>query len=287
MIKKHQTIATLFFAALIYACAEPAAENQTTEAEADVQTEAVETTDDSYEMPSESSFKLDLIIANNIAAPVKLLTDMNKAGLDHYREDVTNPTDKLSSYATANDKAIAFGVYGADLSYKSLYNRNQEMADYLIAIRKLSEDLGLTHLFDQESMEQFESIKDNPDSVKMFIFERYDNADEYLRSNDRMLTATMIITGGLIESLHLVSAQIESGDANKEAYTIFLEQRHTLKNLLDLYESLEKDGQEISVKGDVQKLYDKFVEVDSFEKFSKENIKALQKVILEVRNSLV
>ena len=161
------------------------------------------------------------------------------------------------------------------------------MADYLIAIRKLSDDLGLTHLFDQESMEQFESIKSNPDSVKMFIFDRYDSADEYLRSNDRMMTATMIITGGLVESLHLVSAQIESGDANKESYTIFLEQKHTLKNVLDLMESLEKDGHEVSVKGDIETLYNKFVEVDSFEMFSKENIKALQKVILDVRNSLV
>jgi hypothetical protein len=47
-----------------------------------------------------------------------------------------------------------------------------------------------------------------------------------LRSNDRLTTAAMVLTGGLVESLHLVSAQIESGDVSKEAYKIFLGQEH-------------------------------------------------------------
>jgi len=270
-------------AVMTFACDEAVENDQTTEPIEEQVSEEVTLT----EMPNESSFQLDLIIANNIAAPVKLLTDMNEAGLNHYREEVTNPVDRLDNYQTAEQKALSFGVYGADLSYISLYGRHDEIADYLIVIRKLTESLGLSSLFDQASFEDFERIKSNPDSVKMFIFDKYDSADEYLRSNDRLVTASMILTGGLIESLHLVSSQIETGDTNKEAYRIFLSQKNTLKSLLELYDNLEAEGHTMNYKEDVQLLYDKFEELDSFDRFSKENIKSLHEAIDVVRNKLV
>lgn len=237
--------------------------------------------------PSESSFQLDLIIANNITAPVKLLTDMNQAGLDNYSAGITNSVDNLQKYATSQQKALNFGVYGADLSYQSLYGQHDKMADYLIAIRKLSDDLGLISLFNQNSFEHFERIKTNPDSVKLFIFSKYDEADEYLRSNDRLQTACLVLTGGLIESLHLVSEQIEKGEANADAYRIFLGQKNTLKSLVQFYEELESEGQSIDLKNDIVILYDKFVELDSFDKFSKENVDQLHEAIDAVRKKLV
>lgn len=270
-------------ATIAFSCSEAVENDQTSEAN----TEESAKEDALIDMPEKSSFQLDLIIANNIAAPVKLLTDMNEAGLNNYREDVTNSTDNFENYQTAEQKALAFGVYGADLSYISLYGRHDEMADYLIAIRKLTDELGLSSLFDQASFEDFETIKTNPDSVKMFIFDKYDAADEYLRSNDRLVTASMILTGGLIESLHLVSSQIEMGDTNKEAYRIFLGQKNTLQSLLALFDNLEAEGHAISLKEDVQTLYNKFQELDSFDKFSKENVSSLHEAIHAVRNKLV
>ena len=248
---------------------------------------ATEESDESFQMEDESAFQFDLIIANNIAAPVKLLTDMNRAGLDHYRENITNPTDQVASYVTSDEKALGFGVYGADLSYNSLYGQHQEMADYIIAIRNLAEELGLVSLFDQEAYERFNRIKTDPDSVRLFIFEKYDLADEYLRANDRLMTATLILTGGLVESLHLISSQIEVGDTNKEAYMIFLGQKNTLKSLLELYETLESEGQDVAIKKDIELLYQQFEDLDSMEKFSKENVHNLHVAIDKIRDQMI
>ena len=270
-------------AVITFACGEAVDSTKVTEET----TEDPVKQDDPIDMPNESSFQLDLIIANNIAAPVKLLTDMNEAGLNHYQENVTNPVDKLNDYQTSEQRALIFGVYGADLSYKSLYGRHDEMADYLIVIRKLTDELGLSSLFDQSSFEDFERIKSNSDSVKMFIFDKYDSADEYLRSNDRFVTASLILTGGLIESLHLVSSQIETGDTNKESYRIFLGQKNTLSSLLSLYDNLEAEGHEMHFKEDIKVLHSKFEELDSFDKFSKENMNSLFEAIDVVRNKIV
>ena len=254
--------------------------------------ESPETTEDTVaqatkESPTEASFHLDLIIANNIAAPVKLLTDMNEAGLTNYDETVTNPVENLDKYATSEQKALNFGIYGADLSYQSLYGNHEKMADYLITIRSLADELGLISLFTQEAYEEFERIKTNPDSVKMYIFAKYDEADEYLRSNDRVTTACLVLTGGLIESLHLVSSQIAAGEANAEAYRIFLGQKNTLANLVSLFEELEKEGHSLDLKADIQALHAKFVELDSFDKFSKNNVNQLHEAIDAVRDKLV
>ena len=283
MNKRTYLLVLLIPSFLIWSCAGSGESKEGSEEAGD----STESADNTYEMPSETEFKFDLIIANNIAAPVKLLADINKTGLNNYQEDVANPAENIEKYATSEQKALNFGIYGADLSYMSIHQRNSEMADYLINIRKLSDDLGLTSLFDQASLEKFDRIKEDPDSVKFFIFDKYDEADEYLRSNDRMTTAALILTGGLVESLHLVSIQIENGDATRDAYMIFLEQKNTLKNLLGLMESLEAEGNKISVKADVQMLYNKFIEVDSMAKFSKESIKQLHEAVDQVRDRMI
>lgn len=280
MTNKYKSILFSVSILIIFSCSAPADENtednsQKAESNAEM------------EMPSEAAFQFDLIIANNIASPVKLISDMNKAGLNTYQDGITNPTESLSNYVTANQKALSFGIYGADLSYKSIHNRNEDMAAYLITIRNLAEDLGLNQLFDEATMETFDRIKSNPDSIKLFIFDKYDQADAFLRGNDRLLTAALILTGGLIESLHLASSQIESSNSNDDAYLIFLEQKNTLKSLLTLYETLEAEGKKVPVRADVELLYNKFEEVESFEMFSKENMAPLHQSIDQVRNKLV
>lgn len=280
MTNKFRIILLSITVLIIFSCSAPTEEStdeNSQNAEANVE----------MEMPSEAAFQFDLIIANNIASPVKLISDMNTAGLNTYQDGITNPTENLSKYVTANEKALSFGIYGADLSYKSIHNRNEDMAAYLLAIRNLAEDLGLNQLFDEETMETFDRIKSNPDSIKLFIFDKYDQADAFLRGNDRLLTASLILTGGLIESLHLASSQIESSNSNNEAYLIFLEQKNTLKSLLNLYETLEAEGKMVPVRADVELLYNKFKEVESYEMFSKENMAPLHQSIDQVRNKLV
>lgn len=280
MNNKTKSILLSVSTLIIFSCSAPADESK------EENSQKAETGAE-MEMPSEAAFQFDLIIANNIASPVKLISDMNKAGLNTYQDGITNPTENLSKYVTANEKALSFGIYGADLSYKSIHNRNEDMAAYLLAIRNLAEDLGLNQLFDEKTMETFDRIKSNPDSIKLFIFDKYDQADAFLRGNDRLLTASLILTGGLIESLHLASSQIESSNSNNEAYLIFLEQKNTLKSLLTLYETLEAEGKMVPVRADVELLYNKFKEVESYEMFSKENMAPLHQSIDQVRNKLV
>jgi hypothetical protein len=60
-----------------------------------------------------------------------------------------------------------------------------------------------------------------------------------------------------------------------------------LKGLVDLFDSLEKQGKKVAIRKDIDNLYQKFVKFDSFEKFSKENIRELHVAIDEVRNKLL
>ena len=282
-MKRHFLTYLTIIIASIVACGNPQdTQTESSEEEIHEETAVVEKA-----TLSESSFHLDMIIANNIAAPVKLMTEMSNAGLKHYTEGATNSTENLDNYATSEQKAMAFGVYGADMSYNSMYEKNQEMANGLITIRKLADGLGLMHLFDQASFERFENIKGNADSVKFFLFEKYDDADDYLKENEQIKLSALILTGGLIESLHLISAQMETADINEDAYNIFLSQKHTLKSLLDLYTSLEKEGHTMELKADIETLYGKFQEFDSMDKFPTDKSRPLHEAIEEVRSKLV
>ncbi len=68
---------------------------------------------------------------------IKMLTELEVG----YMIGVSNPTENTKSYVTSTSKAINMGVYGADLSYATLYNMNQDVINYLDAIRVLANDL--------------------------------------------------------------------------------------------------------------------------------------------------
>ena len=68
------------------------------------------------------------------AEVIKKLTDMDLG----YILGATNPPDNARNYVESYNRSVNLGVYGADLSYSTLYNMQQDVIDYLAAIRTLA-----------------------------------------------------------------------------------------------------------------------------------------------------
>ncbi len=67
------------------------------------------------------------------AEVIKMLTDLEVG----YIIGISNPVENTKKYFSSTTRAINLGVYGADLSYATLYNMQQEVINYLDAIRSL------------------------------------------------------------------------------------------------------------------------------------------------------
>lgn len=106
--------------------------------------------------------ELDKQIKENVyplptsAQVIKMLTDLEVG----FIIGITNPVDNIKKYYTSASKAINLGVYGADLSYVTLYNIQQEVIDYMDGIRMLANDLNMSKIYNASL---YDSIKKNFD----------------------------------------------------------------------------------------------------------------------------
>ena len=68
------------------------------------------------------------------AEVIKMLTDLEVG----YIIGISNPVENSKKYFSSSTRSINVGVFGADLSYATLYNQQQEVINYLNAIRALA-----------------------------------------------------------------------------------------------------------------------------------------------------
>lgn len=269
---------------LIQSCDSSGSQTSDTEPSDSEQATAEESTE---EVNEEAQFQMDLIVANNLSEPAVFLSEVNSVDQLDYHHELTNSIENAKSYATDVEKALGFGVYGADLSYESLFDKHQEMAAFLTIIQSLAAQLGMDMLFQDDDLSRLEAIKDDPDSVRMFVMEKYDEADEYLRSNERLLTSALILTGGLVESMHLALVQMTGDEVNEDTYTMFLTQKNTLDNLIKLYNTLDANAQTEELAKELQDLDKQVDSIGTFDNLTIDKLHELQVSVEEIRNMIV
>ena len=88
------------------------------------------------------------------AEVIKMLTELEVG----YIIGISNPVENTKKYFSSTKRAINMGVYGADLSYATLYNMQQMVINYLDAIRSLSNELNMSKIYNAAL---YDSIKKN------------------------------------------------------------------------------------------------------------------------------
>lgn len=170
----------------------------------------------------------------SIPSPIQTAMLLKQVGAP-YNKALLNGPGKISGYSTEAKRALNLGAYGADLGYIILYQQTQEAIGYLSAVKKLSEDVGISGAFDAKLIERFKQNMANKDSLLVFTSEAFRSSDAYLKNNDRGKVSSLIIAGGWVESLFFTSEMFSGkvADNNKLLERIG-EQKTTLDNLIKL-----------------------------------------------------
>jgi len=155
----------------------------------------------------------------------------NEFAINH---ELVNPITNHKNYNTNFKRAINLGIYGADLSYLNIYNQSQEALLYITAVKDLSDQVGLSTAFKNELLTRIEKNLGNEDSLLLLLSHAYRNANSYLKSNARESLGTLIITGGWIESLYILSQKALENPNNRELINRIGEQKHPLNNLVKI-----------------------------------------------------
>lgn len=171
-----------------------------------------------------------------LPSPIETANLIKSTGVS-YNVDLANSTENVDNYVTTMQKALNFGVYGADLSYASLFNQTQTTIQYMATAKKLAEELGIMDFVQKDIVERVESNINERDSLMEIITDGFTTANEYLKDAGRAEVAALIVAGGWLEGLYLATSLAELAEDNSRLVDLVIDQRLSLSILLRLLEN--------------------------------------------------
>jgi len=150
-----------------------------------------------------------------------------------FDKSLLNPVQNQVNYSTNYKQALNLGIYGADLSYLNIYEQLPDAASYFAVVKVLSKELGISSTLDEHLMKRIEDNNNNKDSFLYILATVYRDADAYLFNNDRNEVGLLILAGGWLESLYIMTKILKTNN-NKDILSRVGEQKHPLDNLIEL-----------------------------------------------------
>jgi len=229
-----------------------------------------------------------LFTIGNLPSPFTVLEEISKAELP-VNTDLLNPTTNADKYHSSLKLSFNYGIYGVDLGYLVINSRLPEMVDYYSSTRKVADKLNLSETFDKFGS-RFESNHDNKDSLTKIIDEAYGATDNYLKSNERLISATQILTGSWLEGQYLtvnLLKEKERTELNEPIYQRIYEQGLHLDNIVKTMDEFKNEKELTSLKKDFDELLAMYKELNSSKDVTKEYLEKLAVKIGDVRNQII
>ena len=175
-----------------------------------------------------------LININNrlfhIPNPIQAAMLMKKIAVP-YNKEMLNKKENAANYTTSLKQALNMGVYGADLGYITANNQNQDALSHLSAIKKLSDELGVSASFDFQTMEKFGNNVGNQQEMLALVTQAYHSCEAYMQKNDRKDVAGLIMAGAWIEGLYF-AVSIAENSSSQDVIDRIGEQKRSLDNII-------------------------------------------------------
>lgn len=195
----------------------------------------------------------------SMPSPFELASLLKNSGATFNKELINSP-ENVAKYTTSKSRALNLGIYGADLSYASIFAQTQEALKYLNCVKKLTEDLGISAAFDSETMNRVNKTmekkndQERDDELQQIVSEAYLTANAFLKDNERAKTASLILAGGWVEGLYIAASLSNKTEKNQDLLLMIAEQKFSLENLVALLEAYEEDQQVAEVLKDMNEL---------------------------------
>ena len=191
------------------------------------------------------------------AAPTPMETAriVQKTGAQFSQEHLHSAL-AASNYVTADRQAINLGVYGADLSYATIFEENAISLTYLEVVKSLARDLGVGDVIDDNLLARAESNRARQDSLISIVSEAFLNMNEKLKSNGQEDLSGMLVAAGWVESLYLATRHQDK--ANDDLRSRIAEQKLVMEDVVDLVTSYNQSPELKEMIESLQPIVDAF-----------------------------
>lgn len=272
----------LMGSALFFACG-----NHNTEEQSEGISEDVAIVKDTtpVTVDKETKFKFDFAL-KNIPSPVGMMNEVSKWG-EPYNNEFFNDTKKFSSYSSEFSKAVNLGIYNMDLCYAMVNDKGADVLKYMKTVLILSDVLGLKGAVDQMVGKRAEKNLGNKDSLLTILNDIFVKSDSYLRTNERVYTATCVFVGSWIESFYLtgkISEMSGNAEVKKKSYNHLWEQRLHLGNLIAVLEEYKDKPEAVALAQEFKTIHGEINAVKDATDMDEKKFKSISAKLFNLRN---
>jgi hypothetical protein len=219
-----------------------------------------------------------------LPTPFEITAMLNDIGAT-YNSGNVNPTANVNKYLTEQGKAVGLGIYGADLTYASTFQQQQDIQSYLGVIKTLSDQLGINidyrKLLSEESLEKYNNKDSLKNIITKTIFDTYQYLDE--RSNPDL--SVLMVTGVWIELMYIATHVSEDSYNYTGIVDIIVNQKSSYEKVLNLLHSRNSNTAIKNLETKLQILKPVFDKVASG--LSKQDYEKILVTVRTVRNSII
>jgi len=218
--------------------------------------------------------------------PMELTRIFENVGAE-YTLPILNSTENASNYLTSSKVALNLGVYGVDLGYLQLFHLSQESINYWIVIEKLTNQLGIPDDIIAAPRESLGEDFNDPDSLMQIATVTFAIMKNHLNEQNRESTATMIMIGGWVEALYIVTeAMYNEENPDPEIIAIIAEQKYSLNSLVSFAKNYHQNPEVASYFRKLRLLQNSFMEFDIYYNKHDLRIDTVNKVIVTSENRI-
>ncbi len=170
-------------------------------------------------------------------SPMETASLIKRSGAS-FHGDALNGADRASEYTTSDAQAINLGIYGADLSYATIFEENATSLEYLAAIKSLSAELGVDDVLSGEVMDEVEANRNDRDMLIDIVSDTFYELNERLKFNGQEDLAGLVVASGWVEGMYLATRHLD--EAPEELKTRIAEQKLVLDDVMRLCKSYEQ-----------------------------------------------
>ena len=215
------------------------------------------------------------------AEVIKMLTNLEVG----FIIGISNPVENTKKYFSSTTRAINLGVYGADLSYATLYNMQQEVINCMSAIRSLANELNMSKIYDEALYEKIKLNFDNRDILVDILSSAFNETYGYLNENDQQPLALLVVGGAWVEGMYLTTHVSEAAYQVAGISKVLLEQKKSFELFLELAKPYSTDpsvSDFVRVLDPISKVYEGIGT-----SLTEQNIKDITVAITGVREKIV
>ena len=193
-----------------------------------------------------------------------------------YDEQILNNPDNIDNYTDKKSQSLNFGIYTADLAFAASFGNPTESAKYFTVIKDMGDRLNINNALDQTVFDQIDKSIQGNNNNELFKLsnDTYYDAYTYLKENERGPSLALIVLGGWVESLYIMT-QLGKYEEGSVLVSRIIDQKYTLENLYDFMQEYESDIDVMEMMATLQPIDEVFLNLEELfgDEFSNTNEK--------------